>query len=223
MAVFVISAALTSCDKNKEDDTDIGGGGNGGGSGNSFTIKADNIRNSISSIATAYAYVGGEEDGKVLASTKYQNDSFSLTLPNSVDNKYLISVADWMDDGFDEGWISNNNAKMAIVYLFAWDNDKEWIGEFWHDAVNDNDTKSVGVYYLYIDREVTLKGEKETENGHIFSIDCSFTKGWNTMYDVETTMNNGKWHYEKTTQKPTGVAWYWYFSNWSKIPENKRF
>jgi hypothetical protein len=76
-AVLILIVAFTSCKKDS---------GGGGGEGNPFVINASNVINGNSDIATVKAMAFHFSDGNeyVLASGKYENDGFKLTLPATV-------------------------------------------------------------------------------------------------------------------------------------------
>ena len=195
-----------------------------------FVIEAIDILDSSNDIYTAYAIVFGKDDEKILASTKYQNNSFKLQLPSIIDDKYLWLLFDYplFSDIFgdlDESWISDRNANITFVWPDAWDEDKNDIGFFiymYHSYYLEN-SYAQG-FFLYADRDFTVKGEKIDEDGVPYECDCSFSKGWNFLclyrdinYHTPHTVN----YYLLTTKKPSeGIGiWNWEYRKW---PEWKK-
>jgi len=177
-------------------------------------------------VATVYAIIDGKDDDKILVSTEFQDDSFKLKLPKTVDDKYLWLFADyWLIEVFDESWVSDNNAKITIAWVNAWDENKDDIGFFVYTS--DYISGHAQGFFLYADRDFTVKGEKNDEEGILFKYDCSFSKGWNFLYLYRDRGSN-PWiinYHLLTTQKPSGGFWRWYYIEKleKKTPDNKHF
>jgi len=189
-----------------------------------FVIDAIDVLNSGDDIATARAFIPGKDDEhKVLASTKYVNDSFKLKLPSTIDDKYLYSFVDyWLVHEFykdiDENWVSDKNAKLTWAWAEALDINNEHIGQFLHSG-SYSDWSYAQEFILYSDRNFTVKGEKTNEKGTPFKCDCSFSKGWNFLYwyhDRDYHTPHTENYCSLTTNKPSGGYWYWDFSKWHK-------
>ena len=193
-----------------------------------FVIEATDVQFSTDDIATAYASVYGKDDEKVLVSTEYQDNSFKLELPRAVDDKYLHLFLDYrvtfdLFEDFDENWVSDKNAEIAFVSVSAWDEDQNFIGNFYHVSGDYFDHSFAREYFIYADRNFTVKGEKIDKWGTLFKYDCSFSKGWNLLYiysesEIVTT------YCLLTTEKPLGGSWDWFYQKWligEKSPDNK--
>jgi len=178
-------------------------------------------------IATVYAIIDGKDDDKILVSTEFQDDSFKLKLPRTVDDKYLWLFADhWLIDLFDESWVSDKNAKITIARVNTWDENKNDIGFFYHHGTYIMNSHAQG-FFLYADKNFTVKGEKNDEEGIPFKYDCSFSKGWNFLY---LYCDHGYYpsiinYHLLTTQKPSGGFWNWLYieKGEKKTPDNKCF
>ena len=218
-AAMVLMAAFASCSKdNNSKKDDPGGGGGGGALEVNATVVDGNEYNGY--IATAKAMMG---DYDAIASAKYANGGFKLNLPESVSAKYLYSI----DDAFDfeedfEGTISDRKAKISETWLFAYDREDDEIGGFWWT----NENEDVWAFYVYVDRNLTIKGHESWYDSYeneyyYYEYDCSFTKGWNILYEVE----KGRYEYLLTTKKPSGTTLKWYYEDWDwwkKSPSDRQ-
>jgi hypothetical protein len=152
-----------------------------------------------------------------LDSTKYENNSFKLKLPNTIDDKYLRSFVDyWLFFDFfediEESWVSDKNAKLTWGWIAGLDIDNVAFGSF----IYITDWPSAQGFFLYADRNFTVKGEKIDEAGIPFYCDCSFNKGWNFMYwyhDIDYLPHTDK-YWSLTTAKPIEGFWRWSFLPW---------
>jgi hypothetical protein len=187
-----------------------------------FVIEGTDVSNSSADIATVCAIAFGEPD-VVLASIQYQNNSFNLKLPSTVDDKYLLPAfkllvnANLLVHNHDyESWISDKDAKLTCVWINAWDENKNTIGSFiYHgDYMDASDAQG---FFIYADRNFTIKGKGTDEAGTPFECDCSFEKGWNYVYDYRNrdyhTPNTVNYNLSTTT-KPLGGFWGWDFYKW---------
>jgi len=199
-----------------------------GGGSDGFVIDAKNIQNSSSMIATAYALIYYEEDVEpvVLVSTKYQNNSFKLTLPATVANKFLCSVGENFYTHDD--WVSNNSAKIGVAYLKAWNSGKNYIGQFWY-CYMESPSGSPTLYnvfedYVYADRDFNWKGKEISEFGFVYESDCSFKKGWNIIYYVSKfNGGNSSWLQGYYSKKPSEVTMEWHYFEDTKSAKKSFF
>jgi len=198
-------ALITGCDKNK-------GGGSDEPTGGGFVINAtvvdgDDYNDEIATVKAEME--NDEEETFYIASGKYANGGFKLTLPNNVSEKHLYAINETFDD-FD-GTISDPNAKIGAIWISAFDENGKLIGEFYQEY--DGDDEGIEANYLYVDRKVIVKGYDDE-----LEFDCSFKKGWNIVYGIETD-EGGK----ITTQKPSGVnlKWYYYYFKDDKSTPDK--
>jgi len=188
-----------------------------------FMIEAVDIEYGKDNIAIVYAMVYGKDDEKIVATCDYQNNSFKLKLPNTVEDKYLRLFNDFMIfsnlvSDFDESWVSDKSAKVTFTWPNAWDVDKKHIGCFIYYYFGNYPSASTAQgFFLYADRTFTVKGEKIDNDGILHQCDCSFSKGWNFVYnysdrDYHTPMSVN--YYLFTTKKPSEGLWEWFFSSY---------
>jgi hypothetical protein len=172
-----------------------GTGGDDGG--DTFIIDAKNVVNGSAKIVTVKATVLGEYDDYIVASSEYKNNAFKLTL-STVPSRYLY---DFMFGG-NGVVLSDENAKMAYLDVFALDNTMKPIGYFFLDDASGGENATD---YFYVDRNFTAKGTYVNDD-EIWQVDCTFKKGWNTVYWVGTSL---------TTTKPSGINFKWvYYNSW---------
>jgi len=195
IAVFAISAAFMSCDKNKDDDNNGNGNGNGN-TGNSFVIEAKDViggHGSYNDIVTVRLY------NLYRVSAKFENNGFKLTLP-ALESDELVIITQrgslLFEGSLESLTISDREAKIKTVFVEAYNAENNLIGYI--HQLNGSDGNII-VYYSYLDSDVTIKGEA---NGADF--DLSFKKGWNMWYIGNNRL---------TTQKPSGVDFKWYYVN----------
>lgn len=223
LAFGLITQAFYSCDKN--DETDDNGG--------ALKITATNVMNSSTQIATvkALAYWEAEDDGgkDAIAQTQYKNNGFSLELPVTLPDKYLYLVS----EDLDEDWtisISDENAKMYFLEdISGFDENEDQIGDFYLEEL-DGDLEHY-VAWVYVDRNVTIKGEGNYISDNfeeITNADLKLIKGWNVVYSNDTESYNsttGKYIYTYTisSKKPSGVNYSWYFYSDNSAYSEKSF
>ena len=122
-----------------------------------------------------------------IASVKYESGEFELNelnFPESVPDEYLRTVPEHLFPISETVDISDIEAKIGLVDIYANNNTGGYNGGF---SLNSDNWLAV---HLYADRSFTVKGIDKY--GTV--IDCSFEKGWNIMY-----YNSQEGH---TTQKP---------------------
>lgn len=223
-------ALIASCNKNND--------GNGGG--NATTIKATNVINSSIRITTVKVHVWDDDIGDygdVIAQAQYKNNGFTLELPATVPAKYLDFIFDSPPKSIT---ISDRNVKGCALLdgIHGYDKGENEIGYFC--LIEENDNSYYETFWMYVDRDVTVKGEyKDTDYYEevIEKYDLKLKKGWNVVYvsAIESYNNStGTEVYTAsvTSQKPSGVNYQWYYENFysgrattkpafSKLQENR--
>jgi len=160
-------------------------------------IELQNIPNS-SDIVTIKAFL----DNELLASFPLQNGGFKLTLPQTVEGKYLQEGNWWSGD--ESITVSDPNAKTAYLGICGYSSaGLSPIGYVDLRGVG-NDIYYYG-YYIYADRDFTVIRNSEYAN-----INFSFKKGWNICYSYYI----GRTHYN-TTEKPSKVELKWEYNEYS--------
>jgi len=202
---MVLMAAFASCKKDSSKSDDPADGAS------VITIEG-NYSNKIATIralAPVYYDDGDYEYSHVIASGKYANGGFKLILPETISEECLRGFTDKFDD-FD-GTISDPQAKTGDIMIFSYDSKEGRIGRFSYMMDRNNDEEHGGAFYMYADRDFTIKGHNtyyDDDYGYTSycdEYDCSFTKGWNIMYGIA----NGYYEASYTTQKPPDVNFKW--------------
>ncbi len=189
--------------------------------GGAFKIKASNVSNSLSQVVTVKGISWSEstESYGVIAEANYQNKGFTLSLPTTLADKYLVSLGDDMPASIS---VSDANAKTAFLeYIEGYDEDDDYIGDFYLEKSNDDSEYYTS--WVYADRSVTIKGEvsvTEDDEVDVDKFDVKLKKGWNVIYDTYTYSYNSStgitvYTTSNTSKKPSGVNYAWYFYNYS--------
>ena len=191
---------------------------NSGSSKNSLTeIIATNISypdGGRGSIATVKVLIMTDFNEKEIASTKYENDGFRLSLPKTVPDEYLQNGT--LPESFS-GTISDKKLKTAIMGIVAYNTYGEQIGEFVCCSLKDLNDDSYSSYYamgyLFANGDCTAKGDwkwKGVGGDYVTEIDVSYKKGWNILYLKTSKRGYYKYTSLNTTNKPT-EKFYWHY------------
>ena len=208
---LLLIAGLVICSMSCKKDSKEGGEITG------FVIEAENVIDANDDIATVKAISGMEDEMEVIATGKYKNGGFKLTLPSTLNSKYLLSISEDIEEGMV---VSDPNAKVGAANWFvAYDKDGNEIGEF--DCVyydEETNTNATSLFHFYADRDLTITGTIIYEHewfGYTTEIyDCSFKKGWNVFYFIEEWDNdNTYYNLTLTTKEPSGITFNWYYSD----------
>ena len=142
--------------------------------------------------------IGYEFDAPVV-SGNYADGGFTLTLPNTVSNRFCRNIEDEYNyDGNVNVHISNKNANIAVVndYFYCYDKDDENFGAFVYYKEESN--RITGAFFIYADRDVTVTGSDDYCNYNM-----SLKNGWNIAYHIAP--ESGK--EELTTEEVGGLKW----------------
>ena len=174
-----------------------------GGTGeDGFVVEATNVMFSSGSITTVKAFTWS---GYEFATAEYKNSGFKIVFPKSLPDYELEDFIDVF--GTPLSLMSDIYAKAIPALLVAFNSHNEEIGEFMHAYGSDD--YYVEVYYVYADRDFTVKGTDNSEDYEVV-FDCTFKKGWNVLYWIE----DDGWDELFTTQKPSSINLRWYFGEW---------
>jgi hypothetical protein len=198
-------AALSSCSKDDDDTGNI--------SDNTVVAVVENDSSYPGMIDIVQAEIWSEDGLHVLASAEYKNGGFSLTLPESVNDRYL--------DPFDEDYIpeaikiSNWDVKTGWIYLEAYNTADVNVGYFYHK------TGGWEGELVYASGNVSITGSytEEDDDGDTRTekYNLNLKKGWNIVYANETKTGNA-YTLESTSTTPAGAKWYFYaYSNESSV------
>ena len=192
MLCLSVCLVFTSCDKD-----DNNGSGSSSISKIEVSINNNDIDDDIDEIRA-------EIDEDEIASCKYTNGKFTLELPETVAAKYLYYLREDMPEGIN---LSDMDAKIADIYIEAYDDKDDNVGCFEYKKETSN---SLAVtFYMYVDRDVRITGSfTETEDGvnYIFNANANLKKGWNFLYQIMSG-NESNGTIEMTTTEPSGMKW----------------
>jgi hypothetical protein len=166
-------------------------------------------------IATVKAFPGNYYDmPKTIAEAEFENNGFTLLLPETVSDEYLEQFPKDMPPSFN---ISDENANMFILSAIGgFNRNNNFIGEFDLDGEIDNGYSSVD--WMYADRDVIIKGENHVDPAIADKYDWNLKKGWNVVYRSQTDTG-----YLYTSQKPSGINFQWtfyYYGEWLMSPQS---
>ena len=152
-----------------------------------------------------------------LASSPLRNGGFKLTLPQTVDDKYLYE-REW----FAELTVSDPKAKIAFIQICGYSTAGAIVGYF--DLIGGGTQTYSWGEYVYADRDFTVTGEciHYFENEvRTYNYNYSFKKGWNIRYG--TFCYNSRVE-DRTTEKPSNVnvKWEWRYNKKSAVIKEHR-
>jgi len=217
LALGLTTTVFNSCDK----DDDNNGSAN---SDNASKITATNVVNSLTQIKTvkaiAYWESGNDYGSDAIAQAPYQNSGFTLELPATLENKYLRTIA----DDFEEITISDRNFKSCFLESpNGYNRDDNKIGYFYLSGRNDDNWHYI--FWMYADRDVTIKGEhkeinEEYGSEYIEKFNLILNKGWNIVY-ISYVIDTESSKYGRgdlltltiSSKKPSGVNFTWIFND----------
>jgi hypothetical protein len=200
---MILMVAVAACKKDEK---------SGSGGGNASVVNATNISGDDDSEVDyvkaliivdegEYPDGGNYWTGYEAGASEYKNHGFKINLSATVPDKYLES---WSDE-WGEEFMSDKNAKVAVAWMVAYDDEGGETGEFYWEYGGEN--ADCETLHVYADRNFTVKGtydgygEKEIFN-------CNFRKGWNILYGYDDYKKD---EFIITTQKPSNVNLVWYY------------
>ena len=231
MVTAIMMIGFAACDK-KSSSSNNGGDG-GGTNGNSTVIEGKNIlvkEGSDNNVNFVKLMAWDEYDNEtVLASAPYQNHSFKLTLPTTVDGKLLYEVSEsfgWIKDNEHVNVtnfnISNSKAQWCDYMILCAFQNNNHIGSFdygeidEHDVMDGEDYLSYNdtyVEWVYSDKDVTINISYTYSYGEYID-NCNYNltlkQGWNWVY-CNDIKNNKTYTCNYTSQKPNNATYKWYF------------
>ena len=204
LAAFIFAATIfTGCSKDEDE-------------GSAVTINAT-VENGASYSTTIddvkAVIVEGDSIITVAASGNYTNGGFSLTLPKSVDAKYLSVMDDDMPEGIT---ISNLKVKGCGINFYGYKSG-EIVGMFQNGKI-ENEMFTAAESYLFVDGNITISGGS-TETADLLGMpvtvktnyNLTLKKGWNVAYlnmtptvtDTEIIMT-----IDISNTQVSGLKWY---------------
>ena len=214
LALGLTTAVFYSCEK--DDD-----GGNGAIGGNASKITATNVINGSTQLTTVKAIASSSlTEDDVIAQAPYKNNGFTLELPATVSDKYLISIMAAGTQDLVDTIVSDKNAKLyELGVIYGYDKDENEIGFFHLEGENNGGDEYYYTDWIYVDRDVTVKGEIKDlyyrdDYGMIEKYNWELKKGWNITYENITYSYDDSTGREVdintyTSQKPSGISYLW--------------
>jgi len=177
LAAFIFAATIfTGCSKDEDEGSSVSINATVE-DGTSYATSIDDVKAVI---------VDGDSIISVVASSNYTNGSFSLTLPKSLDAKYLSA----MDEEMPEGIKVSNLKVNGCGINFCGYKSGEIVGTFQNGRM-DNGIGMLTLVesYIFVDGDVTISGgNSETADlmGMPFKVETNYNltlkKGWNLVY-----------------------------------------
>lgn len=174
LAVFVCTATIfAACNKDEDE-------------GSAVTINAtvEDGASYATSIDDVKAVISDGDSLLFVASGNYTNGGFSLTLPKSVDEKYLSVLNADMPEGIT---ISDSTVKGSGVNFYGYKSG-EIVGIFQNGKM-ENEMFTADESYIFVDGNISISGSSnETEDllGALINVkinyDLTLKKGWNLVY-----------------------------------------
>ena len=228
------------------DDDDNGGSEEGKGTIKSISVQVDKGNTFSSLIDSVFVELSWDDDydwgSEIITCSAYKGGNFTLELPNEMDDLLLEPIYDEEEEDDDDFMqhmtISNKSARTAAFQsLDAYNKKDGVVGEITRSSVNlsalqnmeDIDelmsilSKGVSsVMYMYVDRDVTIKGSYTEKDEEImdgiygdakYSANLSLQKGWNVVALKETMQINMAKETmtisaELTSSVPSGLKWF---------------
>ena len=136
-----------------------------------------------------------------------------MELPTTLGAKYLETID---ADDLEGIAVSDKNFKSCFLEdISGYNEDDDEIGYFY--LAEENDDSEYYTAWIYVDRDVTIKGETKEiyyDEEYIENFDLTLKKGWNVVYESDTeSYENGRDVYSSTisSKKPSGVTYTWNF------------
>ncbi|MDR0560590.1 MAG: 2-hydroxyacyl-CoA dehydratase family protein [Prevotellaceae bacterium] len=208
---FMAAGMILFASCGKDDNKEKGDDGSNVLPDNTIVAQVEDGNSYNEKIDTIVARIFNEDTPCDLAKAAYKNGGFTLKLPATVDDKYLVADFKRFTDGVK---VSDPNAKLCqFEVLRVFKSGEELQGRFFH-IYSSEKTKTM-VEYIYTDRDLSVTGGY-TEEREIYIGNGNFEK---VIYDNTFNVNLKKgWNitYLTQTETATGVTQ----TITSKAPEN---
>ncbi len=206
--VLLAATAMFSCmEENYTIQSMLNDGGKRNGDG-SMTINVNVYnRNDYPKNYTVKADVHywGQQDQETykiyypyIAKTRWNGGNFKITLPAEVEDSLLMNLnnilgtSEFMSDPYAKAldirnfYLYNNKDNRVIELAEGQWNKVEYVvgvslGSYRYNY-DDLKLENLYVYWIYTDRDVTIKGSYESQFYGSSSYDLDFKRGWNIMY-----------------------------------------
>jgi len=131
------------------------------------------------------------------ASSDYIDGGFSLTLPETLESRCVVPLADvlWYDSGVK---VSNISTRGIEITIKGYDKDGVFVDDF---ECRRKSNKNVSGRFIYVDRDVTIT---DSDNRRIFNLNLK--KGWNMYFYKDNGYGYKSNIFSKTDEKD--FQWY---------------
>lgn len=164
----IVALTLAACSSDN-------GGGNSTPKG--YTVTASSISSFEGSDASNIKTVKAvNEDDMVITTGTFKNDGFSLTLPATLDEKFLTLKWNTLGAGLS---ISDNQTKSTEIYFMGYGASGKPVGQL-VDILGDQTI----ILYIYVDRNLKITGEytyKEDGTTYTNNYNLTLSKGYNKV------------------------------------------
>ena len=106
---------------------------------------------------------------RVIETAEFVNGGFTINLPETVSDEYLVKFSDFNHDSK----VSDPDAKVTEVVFFAFNNEGIFVDVL--EYANYKINRQFGSRFWYSDRDFTFKHEYRNSS-------CSLKRGWNIEY-----------------------------------------
>jgi len=172
-----------------------------------ITATVENGNNYNDLIAEVVAFALSDRYGdEIVARGIWSNGGFTITLPETLDDKFFESDGHGLLEDFPSASISDKNIRLAFVgdevTLDVLNDNGDFIGFlFWGNS-------DVWARFVYADRDAIITGRESFES-YTFTVNMSLKRGWNVVYYI----NLGGRNEIMTTEPVSNLRWY--FHSWS--------
>ena len=170
------------------------------------TITADVVNgNDYNTIISKVEVVSGHAEIDPIAEGDYQDGGFTLTLPSTFDDQYLMDITELFFDENPENFvISDESARTLPLFdenFKAYNEDGELVGNFIYVNEDDDGALTYAAFF-YVDRDVDITGTVDFDPD-IYTFSMSLKEGWNIVYITQYDENT----FEITSKEVEGMKW----------------
>ena len=204
---LILTSACSNDDENGNDNNNDIPTGWFDGTITATVVDGNEYNDLISGVeAVGLTFVDGG-DIETIATGTWANGGFTITLPATLDNRFLFRIGDEFESDPDllDFTVSNMDAMATIfdgIAIRALDSDGNSLGSIWHYRENASS------HIIYVDRDVIISGTFYYDGfSEVWNI--SFRRGWNKLYIVERETATG-FEELRTTEYISGFRWYFW-------------
>ena len=177
-------------------------------------VENGNEYNELFKTVKAAIMWGERLEWHVITTSNYSNGGFILTLPQTIDDKYLSTIdkehywGNFQLLGGGKLAISNKNVKLTVITdISSYDVHNERIDGLLYLNLHSA-TSDTWAHFWYVDSDVTINGSYTSDSHGDYNEkwNVSLKKGWNIVYETRRWRDDGH-EYEYSTHVE-GLKWY---------------